>query len=394
MKKIILSLLLIAGGIVSMHAQFARGADISWCTEMEANGQKFYNAQGEETDIFVLMKQIGMTAIRLRVWVNPTDYGYGPWCDKADVLAKAKRAKEQGLDLMIDFHFSDFFTDPGTQTTPLDWKDYSLEQLKTAVAGHTTDVLQALKNEDITPKWIQIGNETSNGMIWPKGKIDWNKAKNTRFADYAALSNAGYDAAKEVFPNAIIIVHHDNAYQSLVWFYQEFKTAGGKFDMIGLSHYPDYSKWNSTEENVASNANAASSVKSLGQSLGVSVMVVETGFDSWNPTLAKQVMQDLFDRMTSLPKCAGIFYWEPEVNGTWKPQYYDTIGWGAYKKGAFSSNNRPTAALDPFKGNDTAINNIQHPTSDAEPYYDLQGRRIASTKKGICIHKNNKVVVR
>jgi len=394
MKKTILSALLIVGGILNMHAQFARGADISWCTEMEADGQKFYNAQGVETDIFVLMKQIGMTAIRLRVWVNPASYGYGAWCDKADVIAKAKRAHEQGFDLMIDFHYSDFFTDPSTQNTPLDWKDYSLDQLKTAVAEHTNDVLQALKDEGITPKWIQIGNETSNGMIWPKGKINWDKAKNTRFADYASLSNAGYDAAKGVFPDAIIIVHHDNAYQSLVWFYQEFKNAGGKFDTIGLSHYPDYDKWNSTESDVASNLNAANSVKALGQTFNVPVMIVETGFDSWNPTLAKQVMQDLFDRMTALSQCAGIFYWEPEVNGTWKPQYYNTLGWGAYKKGAFSSNNRPTAALDPFKSSSTAIDNIKCPAKDTELYYDLQGRRIAPTKKGIYIHQNNKVAVR
>ena len=77
---------------------FVRGADISWCTEMESNGVHFYNAKGEQRDIFALMKELGMTAIRLRVWVDPDGYGYGPWCDKADVLAKAKRAKNEGLD--------------------------------------------------------------------------------------------------------------------------------------------------------------------------------------------------------------------------------------------------------------------------------------------------------
>ena len=393
MRKILLSALLLIGGIVCAHAQFARGADISWCTEMEADGQKFYNAQGVETDIFALMKQLGMTAIRLRVWVNPTAYGYGAWCDKADVVAKAKRAKAQGLDLMIDFHYSDFFADPSSQDTPIDWKDYSIDQLKTAVANHTTDVLQALNAEGITPKWVQVGNETTQGMLWPKGLIVWNSTKNTRFADYAALNNAGYDAAKAVFPNVMVIVHHDNAYQDLAWYYEEFKTAGGKFDMIGLSHYPE-NNWNSTSASAVSNANAAKSVKALGEKFGVPVMLVETGFDIENPTLAKQVMQDLFDRMTALTQCAGIFYWEPEANNTWKPNYYTTLGWNAYKKGAFSSDNRPTAALDPFKGSDTAIDQIKRAANDAEPYYDLQGRRVAPTKKGIYIHQNNKIVVR
>ena len=109
----------------SNAATFARGADISWCTEMEADGKTFRNADGEERDIFVLMKELGMNAIRLRVWVNPQRFGYGQWCDKNDVLAKAKRAHAQGLDLLIDFHYIDFFADPGTKTMPLDWTGYN-----------------------------------------------------------------------------------------------------------------------------------------------------------------------------------------------------------------------------------------------------------------------------
>ena len=131
----------------TQEVAFARGADISWCTEMEAAGRKFRNASGTETDIFVLMKEIGMTAIRLRVWVNPEQYGYGAWSDKADVIAKAKRAHEQGLDLMIDFHYSDFFTDPGTQTMPKDWAGKSATEVRSALASHTKEVLQALKDE-------------------------------------------------------------------------------------------------------------------------------------------------------------------------------------------------------------------------------------------------------
>ena len=92
----------------AQEVTFARGADISWCSEMEHDGMKFYNLNGEETEIFQLMKQIGLNAIRLRIWVNPEN-GYGSWSDKADVLAKARRAKAQGLDLMIDFHYSDYF---------------------------------------------------------------------------------------------------------------------------------------------------------------------------------------------------------------------------------------------------------------------------------------------
>ena len=168
--------------------------------------------------------------------------------------------------------------------------------------------------------------------------------------------------------------------------------------MIGLSHYPDYDKWSSTQNNVASNANAAKSVWSLGQAFNVPVMIVETGFSNYNASLAREVMQDLFDRMTAISQCAGIFYWEPQVNGTWKPQYYDTLGWGAYGMGAFSTYQsmcRPTEALDPFKDlNPSGITAPEANKSESDVYYDLQGRRILSPTKQLYIHHATKVLVK
>ena len=201
-KTMMTSLLLTLsmGAAAQTNDTFARGADISWCTEMESQGVKFYNTNGNETEICQLMKQIGMNAIRLRVWVNPEN-GYGPWCDIADLLVKARRVQAQGLDLMIDFHYSDYFADPGRQMKPKAWDELSFEQLKQAVAQHTTDVLQALKDEGIAPKWVQVGNETTSGMIWDDGRIDWNQPEDKRWLNYVVLSNAGYDAVKQVFPD-------------------------------------------------------------------------------------------------------------------------------------------------------------------------------------------------
>ena len=217
--KQLFSALLFLLSLTSSHAtDFARGVDISWCTELEADGMKFYNLNGEETEIFLLMKQIGLNAIRLRIWVNPEN-GYGPWSDKADVLVKARRAQEQGLDLMIDFHYSDYFADPGKQTKPAAWDGLSFSEVKQAVAHHTTDILQALKDEGIEPKWVQVGNETTSGMVWPDGRIDWNLPENQRWLNYVALSNAGYDAVKQVLPDSYVIVHHDNgaSVQKIWW---------------------------------------------------------------------------------------------------------------------------------------------------------------------------------
>lgn len=351
------SILLLSLAFFSMRGEtsaFARGADVSWCTEMEADGRRFYNADGVETDIFALMKDIGMNAIHLRVWVNPQGFGYGAWCDKADVLTKARRAKAQGLDLLIDFHYSDFFADPGTQTLPLDWNGFTREQVNVAMATHTKDVLQALKAEGIEPKWVQVGNETNSGMVWDYGRIDWNSFGSDRFTDYAEMSNVGYDAVKEVLPNALVIVHLANAHNVAdydCWFFKDFKEAGGKFDMIGLSHYPDYNNWNSDADGAVSNINAARNIKAVGEKFNVPVMIVETGFSQFDENKAKQVMQDLFDKVENLPQCVGIFYWEPEVDGQWKPAYYNTVGWGAYGMGAFTTDGRPTAALDAFNSN-------------------------------------------
>ena len=402
MKRIFTSLLFLLS-LVAVKAQntFARGADVSWCTEMEADGKKFYNANGQETELMALMKEIGMNAIRLRVWVNPLGYGYGAWSDKADVIQKAERAHQQGLDLMIDFHYSDFFADPERQEKPKDWSSYTLDQLKTAITDHTKDILNALKEKGIKPKWVQVGNETNNGMIFDNGKIDWDKSGSARYSNYVALSNAGYDAVKEVLPDAYVIVHIANAYNAADydgWFYKEFKEAGGKFDMIGLSHYPDWTDWNSTQSGVASNANAANSVKKLGDLFKVPVMIVETGFSNQDASKASEVMTDLFNKTKDLAQCAGIFYWEPQVDGVWKPDYYSTLGWGAYSMGAFTTDGKPTAALNAFGDGATGIQQVPKVQSD-EPtlWFDLTGHQHTTPRKGLYIqkkgHETHKVIL-
>lgn len=393
MKQIITSILfLLSATSADAQSAFVRGADVSWCTEMEASGRKFYDANGQETELFALLKQIGMNAVRLRVWVNPTGYGYGAWCNKDDVLKKAERAHQQGLDVMIDFHYSDFFADPGRQEKPKDWSDYTTAQLKTAIADHTKEILTALKEKGIEPKWVQVGNETNNGMIFDSGKIEWKtKTGSARYTDYVAMSNAGYDAVKEVLPDAYVIVHIANAYkaaESNGWFYREFKEAGGKFDMIGLSHYPDWTDWNSTKSGVASNTNAANSVKTLGDLFNVPVMITETGFPQQDVETGSLVMTDLFNKMKPLPQCAGILYWEPEVDGVWKPDYYDTVGWDAYAMGAFTTDGKPTAILAAFGDGSTGIHTVPAIQNDAPTqWYDLKGRQHSAPTKGLYIMK-------
>lgn len=202
---------------------FAKGADISWVTEMEAAGRRFYNASGTQTECFALMKGLGMNSIRLRVFVNPSD----GWCNQADVVAKAKRAAALGLRVMIDFHYSDVWADPGHQTKPSAWTDFSVADLKTALSAHTKDVLNALKSAGVTPEWVQVGNETSDGFLWETCRASKN------MANYAALTEAGYEAVKSVFPDAKVIVHIDNGWDKVHPFHLDLRRPEGQRLQVG-----------------------------------------------------------------------------------------------------------------------------------------------------------------
>ena len=134
-----------AGADPVQAEDFVMGADISWVTWMEAAGFKFFNAAGQERECTALLREIGGDAVRLRVWVNPAD----GWCGKDDVVVKAKRAQALGLKVMVDFHYSDSWADPGKQPVPEAWKTMGPEAMAQALAAHTREVLQALKDAGV-----------------------------------------------------------------------------------------------------------------------------------------------------------------------------------------------------------------------------------------------------
>lgn len=341
------------------NVSFARGADISWASEMESGGISFKDDKGGQ-GILKVLKNLGMNSIRLRVWVDPI--GGTSWSGLADVVNMAKRAKMEGLAVMIDFHYSDIFADPGRQTIPAAWSSYSSDVAKVAaaVASHTTTVLNALKSAGVTPAWVQVGNETNNGMVWPAGEIDWKKSGSARYSGYVQVSNAGYDAVKQVFPATPVIVHIADAYNAgdyEGWFFKEFKEAGGKFDMIGLSHYPmsvSGKTWSQM------NSLAVSSVKTLAAKYSRKVMICEVGVKPASSE-AGACLKSFMDSVKGLGQdvCAGVFYWEPEVDGKWKPAIYGKSGlvcsgWGAYDMGAFSSSG---TTFSPINSIMTSFNN-------------------------------------
>lgn len=338
---------------------FARGADVSWASEMEydmehnparINGSAFKDSKGN-TGLYPVLKAAGVNAIRLRVWVKPEDAN--GWSGKDDVVNMAKRAAEAGMSVMIDFHYSDFFADPSRQNTPAEWAGLDLKGLSAKVAEHTKDVLTALKSAGVTPLWVQVGNETRPGMLWETGRLYNDKGEIAGgWSNYAALSNAGYDAVKSVFPAAKVIVHIDNAYQDNTWFFDKLKANGGKFDMIGLSHYP---MTNSQMTWKAMNSAAILNIKTLASKYGCKAMVCEVGVKASASEIATstQCLTDFMNSVKSLSVCAGVFYWEPQVDGKWRPAIYEKQGrnWGAYDMGAFTSDGSaitPTSILSAF----------------------------------------------
>ncbi|GHH05306.1 arabinogalactan endo-beta-1,4-galactanase [Streptomyces rubradiris] len=204
------------------------GADISSLAKSEAKGGVYRTGSGSAGDALPILKSYGMNYARLKVWVNPAD-GFN---DKAHVLAMAKRVKAQGMKLLVDFHYSDTWADPGAQKKPAAWAGHTYSQLKTDVYNHTYDVLNALKAQGTTADMVQVGNEINGGMLWTEGSTD-------NWTQLAGLINSGYSAVKAVNPSTSVALHlaKGGDKTGTEWWFDNAVANGVKFDVIGLSYY-------------------------------------------------------------------------------------------------------------------------------------------------------------
>ncbi|MBN2165738.1 MAG: glycosyl hydrolase 53 family protein [Marinilabiliaceae bacterium] len=226
------------------------GADISFLPQLEAKGIKF-KENGVEKDAIELLKEHGFNYIRLRLFHNPsTEKGYSPnkgFCDLNHTLKMAKRVKDAGLKLLLDFHYSDYWADPQQQYKPLAWEGLSFEDLKDALKNYTKEVVNALKSQGTTPDMIQIGNEINHGMVWPDGHIE-------NVDQLAQLIKSGIAGVKEVDDSILIMLHVALGGQndeSVFWFNNMF-SRGVDCDVIGLSYYP---RWHGTLADLEFNMN-------------------------------------------------------------------------------------------------------------------------------------------
>ena len=315
---------------------FTRGADVSWLSEMEQSGRKWRDSTGVQKDLLDILDDYCINAIRLRVWVNPID----GWCGKQDVVTKAQRAYSKGYKIMIDFHYSDSWADPGQQTKPTAWSAYSVNQLNQAVYDHTTNVLNALKTVNVVPDWVQVGNETNNGMLWPEGKAS------TNMANYATFINKGYDAVKTIFPNTKVVVHIANAFDNALfkWNIGGLIANGAKFDVIGMSMYPDSATGWTTYAN-----QAYSNMQDMVSRYNKEIIVSEIGLETSAPSEGRKFVEKVIQNLQSLSgsKGLGVFWWEPEAY-EWKN--YGKVAWyGNYGNNQYQA----TDAMNGFKYNCT-----------------------------------------
>lgn len=268
------------------------GADISFLPQLEDRGLKFSD-KGVEKDAIQILKDHGFNYVRLRIFNDPArDSGYSPkrgFCDLENTKNMAKRVKAAGMKLLLDFHYSDTWADPGKQYKPAAWRGLDFTALKKAVYDYTKQVIQELKNQGTSPDMVQIGNEINHGIIWPEGNV-------MNLDSLAQLINAGTAAVKAVDPTIIMMLHvalggqHDES----TFFIDNMLARQVPFDVIGESFYP---KWHGTLDDLRDNLN------DLATRYNKDVIVVEYS------ALKKEVNKIAFEVVNGRGK--GSCIWEP-----------------------------------------------------------------------------------
>lgn len=313
---------------------FAKGGDISWLPQMEASGYTFYNDNGDKQDCFQILKEHGFNTIRLRTWVNPSDNRASGHCSKEETVAMAVRAQKWGMKVMIDFHYSDSWADPSKQKKPAAWEGHDFAQLQKDLYDYTLEVMKALKESGVTPEWVQVGNETPGGMIYPEGSV-------ANWPQLAQLINKGYEAIKAVSPTSKVILHIDRGNDNKrfrIWF-DNAKSHGAKYDVIGLSYYPYW---------LDGHPDYTLSIDDLGKNLNdmasrydKEVMVVEVGGEDTKVQNTYDMLIAVQEKVKAVPngKGLGVIYWEPQ----------GARSWSRYALSAWGEDGRPTKALDAFQ---------------------------------------------
>ena len=335
--------------VEGLSEDFMCGVDISMVDQIEKSGGKFYNADGREQDVFQILKDHGVNYVRIRLWNNPT-YEEDQYDKNGKLVAKkgdrmgggnndletdiriARRIKDAGLKFMLDFHYSDFWADPGKQYMPQDWKGLSDKQLEDEVERFTRECIDAFTEAGAAPDSVQIGNELNSGFMWPVGQL-WSADPSVKiggmkeFTRLLGRASKGVRTARGGDKIKIIVHLADGGDQDLYkWIFDEVKKAKIDYDIIGLSFY---TYWHGSMDELKAN------MEMLSKRYGKEMAVVETAYafteengdfqgnvfqvysdeaNGYVPSVQGQAtaIRDIIATVSSVKGGVGVFYWEAD----------------------------------------------------------------------------------
>ena len=314
--------------VENLPNDFILGMDASCVPALENSGVKYYDFDGTEKDVYEILSDNGINYIRVRIWNDPYDAngnGYGGGnCDLENAIAIGKRATEYGMKLLVDFHYSDFWADPGKQMVPKAWKGMSVDEKAEAIYQFTKDCLQQLKKAGVDVGMVQIGNETNGALCGESSAAlgGWKKIMQ--------LISAGSKAVREVCPKALVAVHFANPEnaESYASYGKNLEYYGVDYEVFASSYYP---YWHGTLDNLAQVLN------NIATKYNKKVMVAETSYaytpedtDFSGNTIGEganvvkdypmtiqgqaNLVRDVVDTVVNkTTNGIGVFYWE----GTW-----------------------------------------------------------------------------
>lgn len=316
------------------HMKFVKGMDLSTLLELERCGAKYYD-NGEELDLLAIMKSYDVDTIRIRLWNDPwsetgESYGAGE-NDLKTSLEIAKRVTAAGFGVLLNFHYSDFWADPGKQIKPKAWADYGVKELEQAVYDYTLESMQTFLDAGVNITMVQVGNELSNGLLWPEGKVP-------NYDNIATFVNAGIRAVRKADAAIPVMIHLDNGGNNALYreWFDNFTKRGEDFEIIGLSYYPF---WHGSLQMLNDNMN------DIAERYGKDLVIAEVSMGytmedyknyeklsdeerkgyATRPALVEKIeypmtkqgqydfMEDFLNRISHIKggKGKGFFYWEP-----------------------------------------------------------------------------------
>lgn len=309
------------------------GGDISLLPTYQQRGTQYLTRDGRAMPLLQMVRdEGGWNCIRVRLFVEPQNApgshkDEGVCQDLPYVIGLCRQVKEAGMKLMLDFHYSDTWADPGKQFTPRRWLDLQPQAMADSVYAYTTAALKALKQQGISPELIQVGNEITFGMLWPSGKVEPTKDDN--WDVLSSYLKSGVRACREQCPDAQIIIHTEHAQDWIATrgYYERLQRYGVDYDVIGLSYYP---MWHGT----------ISHLGTVLDSLAIDfpdkpVMIVETAYyyshenNPWvtdpqqhselypiTPEGQAQFTRELTFALRNRRNVTGLFWWFPEENAS------------------------------------------------------------------------------